>query len=165
MGLRSSHDAGSRRASYRQGMTKARGYAVVWTAAGSTGSGRLEAWADRFDLYGRGEQFSVAFTELASAAIARRHVDRLRGLPALVLRRRDGGTVRIASLEGAGVLHELTAHVQGAGLTVVDGRDRDVGDDGSAGAGLRLDGERAAEQREPLAHADEPERVDSDVAR
>jgi hypothetical protein len=137
---------------------------VVWGAAEKTGSGRLEAGADRFDLYGRGEQFSIVFSELAGAAIARRQVDRLRGLPALVLRRCDGGTVRIASLEGAGVLHELAAHVQGAGLTVVDGREGYVGDDGSAGAGLRLDGKRAAEQREALAHADEPERVDSDLA-
>jgi hypothetical protein len=97
-------------------------YAVVWSADGNTGSGRLEAGQGRFDLFGRDERFSIVFSELAGASIARHQADRLRGLPALVLRRPDGGTVRIASLEGAGVLQELTQHVQRSGLTVVGGR-------------------------------------------
>jgi hypothetical protein len=118
-------------------MPTTRGYAVVWSVAGgNTGSGRLEARPDRFDLHGRDEDFSMVFAELAGAAIVRRQADRLRGLPALVLTRPGGATVRIASLEGAGVLHELAQHVQRAGLTVAGGWEGNVGDDGGAGARL-----------------------------
>jgi len=88
-----------------------RSYAVVWSEGETLGSGRLEACGDRFELQGRETRLSIAFSDLAGASISRRAADRLRGLPVLLLRRRDREPVRIASLEGPGVLHELAQHV------------------------------------------------------
>ena len=93
-------------------------YAVLWSSGQALGSGRLEPHADRFEVYGRDERFSILFSDLADASIARGHADRLRGLAVLLLQRRDGAPVRIASLEGPGVLHELAQHVERAGFTV-----------------------------------------------
>lgn len=136
-----------------------RHYAVVWSAGAAAVSGRLEVRADRFELCGRNERRSIRFAELASATIARGRADRLRGLPILLLRPRDVPPIRVASLEGAGVLHELMQHVQRAGLSGVGGGERDVRDEGRPRTGGGLDCERAAEEREPLAHADEAKRI------
>ncbi len=95
-----------------------RSYAVVWSRGDEIGSGRLDPFADRFDLCGRERSFSIRFSELLGAAIARGQGERLRGLPVLVLRPVSGVSVRIATLEGAGVLHELVQHVERAGLAV-----------------------------------------------
>lgn len=88
-----------------------RSYAVLWSEGDTLGSGRLEACSDRFELHGRDARVSIPFSDVAGASIARRQVDRLRGLPVLLLRRGDREPVRIASLEGPGVLHELARHV------------------------------------------------------
>ena len=64
-----------------------RSYAVVWSSGDDIRSGRLEQFADRFDLCGRETRVSIPFAELLGAAIARDPADRLRGLPVLVLRR------------------------------------------------------------------------------
>lgn len=93
-----------------------RTYAVVWSDSGGAVSGRLEPRADRFELYGRDRRCSIPFSELVSASIARGHADRLHGLPVLVLQPCHGSVIRIASLEGAGVLHELAQQVERAGL-------------------------------------------------
>jgi hypothetical protein len=95
-----------------------RSYAVVWSSGAEIRSGRLDPFADRFELCGRERSFSIPFSELLGAAIARGRGERLRGLPVLVLRPIGGGSVRIATLEGAGVLHELAQHVERAGLAV-----------------------------------------------
>jgi hypothetical protein len=96
-----------------------RSYAVVWSSGGDdVESGRLDPFDDRFDLCGRGRSLSIPLAGLLSAAIARGRGERLRGLPVLVLRQRSGALVRIASLEGAGALHELAGHVERAGLAV-----------------------------------------------
>jgi hypothetical protein len=95
-----------------------RSYAVLWSSGQEPGSGRLEPHADRFDFYGRDGRFSILFSDLAGASIARGHADRLRGLAVLLLRRHDCAPVRIASLEGPGVLHELAQRVERAGLAV-----------------------------------------------
>ena len=95
-----------------------RTYAVVWSSGGEIGSGRLDPFADRFDLSGRERNLSIRFSDLRGAAIGRGQADRLRGLPVLVLRPIVGAAVRIATLEGAGVLHELAQHVERAGLAV-----------------------------------------------
>jgi hypothetical protein len=92
-----------------------RSYAVVWSSEGDVGSGRLDSLTDRFELSGRDSRFSVLFSDLADATIARGNGERLRGLPVLLLRRRTGAAVKIASLEGVAVLHELAQHVLGAG--------------------------------------------------
>jgi hypothetical protein len=95
-----------------------RSYAVVWSRGQEQGSGRLEPHDDRFELHGRDAGFSILFSDLAGASIARGHADRLRGLAVLLLRRHDSAPVRIASLDGPGVLHELAEHVERAGLAV-----------------------------------------------
>jgi hypothetical protein len=89
-----------------------RSYAVVWSSGEEIGSGRLDPFPDRLDLWGRDHSLSIPFSELLGAAIARGQGDRLRGLPVLVLRRTVGAPVRIASFGGAGVLHELAQHVE-----------------------------------------------------
>jgi hypothetical protein len=95
-----------------------RRYAVVWSDGDAVVSGRLEPLADRFELRGRDKRLTIPFSGLAGASIARRDADRLRGLPVLALRLREGTIFRIASLEGAGTLHELAHHVERAGLAI-----------------------------------------------
>jgi hypothetical protein len=101
-----------------------RSYAVIWCTNGDTSSGRLDPLDDRFELSGRTGSLSIVFSELAGASIARSHRARLRGLPVLTLDLRDGSPVRIASLEGAAVLHELVDRVEQAGLAVGAGPER-----------------------------------------
>jgi hypothetical protein len=96
-----------------------RSYAVVWSSGDAVRSGRLEQFSDRFDLCGRETRVSISFAELLGVEIAREPEDRLRGLPVLVLRGREGASIRIGSLEGAGVLHELARHAERAGLAVI----------------------------------------------
>lgn len=85
----------------------ARRYAVLWSGWDGEGSGRLEVFPDRFELTGRSRHFDVAFIDLVDATIGRQRGERLRGLPVLRLLARDGRSLRIASLEGAGALYEL----------------------------------------------------------
>ena len=97
-----------------------RSYAVLWSTDGDTGPGRLDPLEDSFELQGRNRRLSIPFADLAGASIARGSDDRLRGLPVLALSLRNGSpTVRIASLEGAAILHELADRVEYAGLTVI----------------------------------------------
>ena len=96
-----------------------RSYAVLWSTDGDTGPGRLDPLDDRFELHGRNRRLSIPFADLAGASIARGPKDRLHGLPVLALALRNGSpAVRIASLEGTAVLHELADRVEHAGLTV-----------------------------------------------
>ena len=95
--------------------SKKRSYAVLWSVDGATGPGRLEVVHETLELHGRDRRLSIPLAELTGALIARNNGDRLRGLPALVLTRRTGPELRIASLEGAGALHELAARLGEAG--------------------------------------------------
>jgi hypothetical protein len=92
-----------------------RSYAVVWRDGDNGGSGRLDTHRDRFDLSGRENSLSIPFSGLLGATIVRNVAERLRGLPVLLLRRVDGTSIRIASLEGPGVLHELAEQIDQAG--------------------------------------------------
>src|SRR4051794_7360107 len=96
-----------------------RSYAVVWSDDETTKSGRLEVLSDGLELYGRESRLSILFAELTEAAISRAEVDRLRGLPVLALTPKSGSRIRIASLEGAGALHELAARVAYPALAAV----------------------------------------------
>jgi hypothetical protein len=96
-----------------------RDYAVLWSDNGDAASGRLEPLADRFELHGRSRHLSVPFCELTSASIARGREDRLVGMPVLVLRLGGGPPLRIASLEGAGFLHELAERIERSGLALL----------------------------------------------
>jgi hypothetical protein len=95
-----------------------RSYAVVWSSPEGVGSGRLEPGAEGFELVGREHELSIDFADVADVSIARAHGERLRGLPVLVLRQVHGSELRIASLEGAAVLHELMQHALQTGVTV-----------------------------------------------
>jgi hypothetical protein len=90
-----------------------RKYAVLWSGSDGDGSGRLEVRNDRFELSGRDAHFEIAFSDLVGASIGRTGADRLLGLPVLWLRRRDGRSLRVASLEGSGALHELVRFADG----------------------------------------------------
>ena len=96
-----------------------RSYAVVWTRNAAVSAGRLEPLVDRFELYGRERRLSVPFADLTSASIERRRDDRLLGLPVLALALRGRAPLRIASLEGPGVLQELADRIEAGSRTVV----------------------------------------------
>jgi hypothetical protein len=88
-----------------------RSYAVLWAVCDDVWTGRLEPYGDRFELRGAEVLSTVPFASVVHAAIARGPTDRLRGLPVLRLELRGGTRVSIASLEGAGTLHELADRV------------------------------------------------------
>jgi hypothetical protein len=115
-GLVVPYDVRPRYSAYRGAVVK-KSYAVVWSTGQGVNSGRLEPEDDRFELVGRDHRLSIEFAGLAGVEIARRQSDRLRGLPVLVLRLREGEEVRVASLEGAGVLRDLVDHVEHAGAS------------------------------------------------
>lgn len=94
-----------------------RRYAVTWSQDGLLDSGRLETYGDRLELHGRSAVTVMPFTAVDTVAIERGPADRLHGLPVLTLRLDEGSVVRIASLEGPGVLHELSALVEQRALT------------------------------------------------
>jgi hypothetical protein len=96
----------------------ARRYAVLWSGCGCDGSGRLEVFADRFELHGKTALLTVPFGEVVRVAIARGADDRLRGLPVLSLDYGGVGDLRIASLEGTGALYEIARFVDGATIAV-----------------------------------------------
>jgi hypothetical protein len=94
-------------------------YAIVWSGGGDIHTGRLDLLADGLELHGRGCVVRLHFRDVSGASIQRGRDERLRGLPVLRLAASGGGAgIRIASLQGAGVLHELARHVERAGLTV-----------------------------------------------
>jgi hypothetical protein len=99
-------------------MSPLRRYAVVWATGEEVSSGRLEVHADRLELHGRGVTATLPYASLIGASLSRRPADRLRGLPVLVLRPGGDAPIRIASLEGPGVLRELAGQLALAGSVV-----------------------------------------------
>ncbi len=91
-----------------------REYAVLWSGEDGERSGRLRVLGDRFELSDRDRELVVAFADLVDVSIGRTQADRLRGLPVLWLRLRDGRSHRVASLQGPGILHELSRLAGGA---------------------------------------------------
>jgi hypothetical protein len=81
--------------------------AILWTLHGRVHSGRLEALSDRLELTGRGVTLAIPLDSIQEFAIERGPAARLRGLAVLTLRLVEGDVVRVASLQGTGVLHEL----------------------------------------------------------
>jgi hypothetical protein len=86
---------------------------VIWMLHGLTSAGRLDVAADRLTLTSGGRAFSFPLGSVASFAIERGPGQRLRGLPALSVRLKEGETVQVASLGGSGSLHQLAALVGG----------------------------------------------------
>jgi len=93
-------------------------YAVLWASAGEVLAGRLEAGPEGFTLSAGVGHRSVRFADVQSASIERGAADRLRGLPALVLRDRFGLAVRVASLDRPGTLQELARRAVVGGITL-----------------------------------------------
>jgi hypothetical protein len=90
----------------------ATGHAIMWESGDGAGPGRLDPHADRFELHGRDRHLSIPFAEITGASIGRGLDERLLGMPVLVLRRSERPSIRIASLEAPGLLHELASRVE-----------------------------------------------------
>jgi hypothetical protein len=133
-------------------------YAVVWIEGGGAArTGRLDAYPDRLELHGRDGDATVLLDGVVDVAIARGRGERLRGMAVVVIERHDGAHIRVASLGGPGLLYEL-AGLAGSRSGGVVGPPRHVRDERRSGAGRGFDRQRAADEREPLAHPEQAER-------
>ena len=83
--------------------------AVLWALHGTLHTGSLEVRSDRLELRARRRAVAIPFDSITELTIEREAARRIKGLPVLSLRLAGGDVVRLASLEGAGVLHELFA--------------------------------------------------------
>lgn len=93
---------------------------VIWTSHDAISTGRLEVADDRVVLAARDRTFSFPLDSVVTSVVERGPARRLRGLPILSLRLAQGDCVEIASLGGAGSLHELALRV-GARQAVASG--------------------------------------------
>jgi hypothetical protein len=101
----------------REAAAPGRTYAVAWQRPGEGAvSGGLRADREGLHLLGRAGTLHLLFAQIARLSIERGRTQRLRGLPAIVLQLASGGTLRIASLEGTGALHEIAELAQRAGV-------------------------------------------------
>jgi hypothetical protein len=89
-------------------------YAISWQEAEAEAaprSGRLELLSRALGFEGSGGKGStpeeVLYADLSAVRIARDSGDRLSGRPTLILERRTGGPIRIASVGQPGILSEL----------------------------------------------------------
>ena len=89
-------------------------FAVIWAFHSRTHTGKLEALQDRLELTSRRHTLSIPLGHVGQYAIERSPDARIRGLPVLMIRLAGGEVVRVASLGGAGSLHEIAALVAGA---------------------------------------------------
>ena len=82
-------------------------YAVLWSEnGGALRAGRLDLGTAFLSLGGRPPR-ELSYDDVADVRIDRRPTVRLAGRPTLVIESRAGDSFRIASLDGAGTLHEL----------------------------------------------------------
>jgi hypothetical protein len=82
---------------------------VIWSHEETTRAGLLEASEERVTLSAREGSFAFGLDSVETFTIERGPTERIRGLPALCVRLAGGDVVRIASMGGAGSLHELSA--------------------------------------------------------
>jgi hypothetical protein len=84
-------------------------YAVIWWREGRPlGAGKVEIGAAEARFSGRhAEPLAVALDDVVDTRIARSGGSPGGGLPTLVVRLRDGGSVSVQSIVGYAVLHEL----------------------------------------------------------
>jgi hypothetical protein len=85
--------------------------AVLWTLDGTVRSGSLEVLVDRLELRTRGRTLAVPLDSIVAFGIERGSSVRLNGLAALKIVLYDGIVVRVASLQGMGVLHQLAGRL------------------------------------------------------
>lgn len=83
---------------------------VIWTYRGVTRTGRIELLGGHVTLTSRHDRVSFDADDVETFAIERAPAQRLRGLPVLSIHL-DGEVLRIASMGGAGSLHELAARI------------------------------------------------------
>ncbi len=95
-------------------------FPVIWALHGRTHTGKLEALKDRVELSSRGHTLSFPRTAVAHYAVERGAGMRIRGLPVLSVALSGGELVRVASLGGAGSLHEIAALVAANGHGLPD---------------------------------------------
>jgi hypothetical protein len=76
---------------------------------GKVHAGSLEAHDDRLEFRARGRAFGIPLQAIAQFTIERGPAARINGLPVLTLFLIEGDVIRLASLEGVGVLHEISA--------------------------------------------------------
>ena len=91
-------------------------YAITWQESeAAPRSGRLELKQRGLGFEGSNGHGSaiaeVGYDELSAARIARTPGDRLAGRPTLVLERRVGGPIKIASVAQPGIISELAEHL------------------------------------------------------
>jgi len=84
---------------------------IVWNVHDATYAGGLQLSGDRLTLTSKARTLSFLSRSIASFAIERGSAQRLRGLRVLRIRLEGGIDVRVASLGGAGSLHELAASI------------------------------------------------------
>ena len=99
-------------------------YAVTWHEEGRPAyAGRLEVGSSFFRFEGSGPRGRLLsqllyFRDLAAVRIGRAPEDRIAGRPALVIERRSGPSVHVATLGDPGTLHELADKLRPASATV-----------------------------------------------
>ena len=84
-------------------------FAVLWAMNDHAYAGSLELADRRLELRTRGRTFSAPVDDVRQLGIERGAAARLNGLAVLQLSLSGGDVLRVASLQGAGVLHELAA--------------------------------------------------------
>lgn len=87
-------------------------YAVVWSENdGTPRAGRLELEGGYVRFVGSPMR-EVSYADIADVRIDRRPKCRLAGRPTLVIESSSGDSIRVASLDRAGTLHELAERLQ-----------------------------------------------------
>ena len=89
-------------------------FPVVWALHGLTHTGKLEGFKERLELSSRGYTLSFPRGSVAQFMIERGAGKRIRGLTAITIHLGGGDVVRVASLGGAGSLHEIADLLAGA---------------------------------------------------
>ena len=83
--------------------------AVLWTLHGRVHTGSIEVHEDRLEFRARDRAVGIPLDSIAQFTIERGPAVRIHGLPVLSMFLLEGDVIRVASLEGTGVLHELAA--------------------------------------------------------
>ena len=92
--------------------------AILWTLHGERHSGSLEMLADRLELRARGRTLVIPLESIAGFEIERGAPARINGLAVLRLTLAGGMIVRVASLQGMGVLHQLAGKLAPAAVAL-----------------------------------------------